>query len=100
MTKYSLYDGIFNKPPAVIEAKNIIQARAYVVKWVGGTMSELSGILIVQGKRGKALGEVRGSPDGKLRWCPRTVSSRGYPTYKWAYRLNKDGTLGKKLGRL
>lgn len=96
--KYTLHDGILK--PKTIEAKNIIQARAYVVKWVGGIMSEISAILIVQGIHGKDLGEVRGSPDGKLRWCPRTVSSRGYPTYKWAYRLNKDGTLGKKFGRL
>lgn len=96
--KYTLYDGLLK--PRTIDVANIIMARAYVIKWVGGRLPSFDGILIVQGIKGKALGEVRGDENGKLRWCPRTTSPRGYATYKWAYRLNKDGTLGKRLGRL
>ena len=98
MAKYTLHDGLLK--PRTIEAENLTKARAYVAKWVGYSMSEIQSVLIVQGIKGKALGQVRGDYDGKLRWCPRTISPRGYPTYKWAYRLNKDGTLGKRLGRL
>lgn len=98
MTKYTLYDGITK--PRTIDVDGIVRARAYVAKWVGNSMSEISSILIVQGVKGKALGTVRGDYDGKLRWSPRTTSPSGHQTEKWVYRLNKDGTLGKKLGRL
>lgn len=98
MAKYTLYDGMLK--PRTIEAENIVKARAYVIRWTKGSIPSFDSILIVQGINGKALGEIRGSENGGLRWCPRTITYRGHEGYKYEYHLNKDGTLGKKLGRL
>lgn len=99
MVKYTLYDGITK--PKTIDVNGIVKARAYAVKEIGHSITFIGSVLIVEGINGKGLGEIRGGSDGKLRWCPRTTSTKtGYPTYKWAYHLNRDGTLGKKLGRL
>lgn len=95
MTEYWIYDRIINKR---ITAKSLNDARAKVMKSYGKTADELTSVKIATGKNDCSLGELRYDPFYGWKWVAIERAHKTILRYTSAYLVNKDGSLGKKLG--
>lgn len=95
MAEYWVYDRFTNER---ITAKSLDDARAKIMKRYGKTANELTTVKIATGKNDCSLGELRYVPFYGWRWVAIERAHRIVLRYTSAYLVNKDGSLGKKLG--
>lgn len=95
MMEYWVYDrGI----PRKVKAKSLDNLRAMLMKKYGSVAYDLTSFKIATGKNDASLGELRYDPRLGWKWVAIERAHKIVLRYTNVYLVNKDGSLGKKLG--
>lgn len=95
MMEYWIYD---NFRPYKAKAKSLDNLRAMLMKKYGSVAYELTSFKISTGKNDVSLGELRYDPKLGWKWVAIERAHRIVLRHTNVYLMNKDGSLGKKLG--
>lgn len=95
MMEYWIYDHF---RPYKAKAKSLDNLRAMLMKKYGSVAYELTSFKIATGKNDASLGELRYDPKLGWKWTAIERAHSIVLRYTNVYLVNKDGTLGKKLG--
>lgn len=94
MTEYIVYDGW---RPIKMTGKSISDIRSKLMKKYSDVAYELMSFKIAT-KNDSSLGELRYDPKFKWKWVVIERKHAIILRHTNVYLVNKDGTLGKKLG--